>query len=52
MQMGWRKLYWAHTMDALFRFEELEQEANRHGFRTIKKAIDLGMQGYFHFQKK
>jgi len=45
-------LHWDHAEEALFSFEELEREANRHGFRTVKKAIDLGMEGYFRFQKE
>ena len=40
------------TAEALFSFKELEREANRRGFRTVKKAIDLGMEGYFRFQKE
>ncbi len=44
-------LHWDHAEEALFSFEELEREANRRGFRTVKKAIDLGMEGYFRFQK-
>ena len=45
-------LHWDHAEEALFSFEELEREANRRGFRTVKKAIDLGLEGYFRFQKE
>ena len=45
-------LHWGHAEEALFSFEELEHEANSRGFRTVKKAIDLGMEGYFCFQKQ
>lgn len=45
-------LRWDHAEEALFSFEELEREANRRGFRTVKKAIDLGAEGYFRFQKE
>ena len=44
--------HWDHAEEALFSFEELEREANRRGFRTVKKAIDLGMEGYFRLQKE
>ena len=39
-------------MADLSRFEELEREANSRGFRTIKKATDLGLEGYYRFQKE
>jgi ubiquinone/menaquinone biosynthesis C-methylase UbiE len=45
-------LGWDHAEEALFSFEELEQEAKRRGFRTVKKAIDLGAEGYFCFRKE
>ena len=45
-------LRWDHAEEALFSFEELELEGNKRGFRTVKKAIDLGMEGYFRFQKE
>ncbi len=45
-------LHWDHAQEALFSFEELEREANSRGFRTVKKAIDLGMEGYFRFRKE
>ncbi len=45
-------LRWDHAEETLFSFEELEREANSRGFRTVKKAIDLGMEGYFRFQKE
>ena len=45
-------LGWDHAEEALFSFEELEREANSRGFRTVKKAIDLGLEGYFRFEKE
>ena len=45
-------LHWDHAEEALFSFEELEREANLRGFRTVKKAIDLGAEGYYRFQKE
>ena len=42
-------LHWDHNEAALFTFAELETEANRRGFVTAKKAIDLGLEGYFCF---
>ncbi|MBR6114031.1 MAG: class I SAM-dependent methyltransferase [Oscillospiraceae bacterium] len=45
-------LHWDHAEEALFSFEELEREANIRGFQTVKKAIDLGMEGYFRFRKE
>ena len=45
-------LHWDHAEEALFSFEELEREANSRGFRTIKKATDLGLEGYYRFQKE
>ena len=45
-------LHWGHAEEALFSFEELEREANNRGFRTVKKANDLGLEGYYRFQKQ
>jgi ubiquinone/menaquinone biosynthesis C-methylase UbiE len=45
-------LRWDHAEEALFSLEELEGEADSRGFRTVKKAIDLGLEGYFRFQKE
>ena len=45
-------LGWDHAEEALFSFEELEREAKRRGFCTVKKAIDLGLEGYFCFRKE
>jgi len=45
-------LHWDHNEEALFTFKEFEAEANKRGFVTTKKAIDLGLEGYFKFQKK
>ena len=45
-------LGWDHAEEALFSFEELEREANSRGFRTVKKAIDFGLEGYFCFRKE
>ena len=39
-------LQWDHNEAALFTFAELEAEANRRGFATAKKTIDLGLEGY------
>ena len=44
-------LHWGHAEEALFTLRELEEEANRRGFRTVHKASDLGLEGYFRFQK-
>lgn len=44
--------HWGHAEEALFTFEELEYEANHRGFRTVHKAIDLDLEGYFRFQKE
>ena len=45
-------LHWDHAEEALFTFEEFEREANERGFETVKKANDLGLEGYFRFRKK
>ena len=45
-------LRWNHAEEALFSFEELEREAKLRGFRTVKKAIDFGLEGYFRFEKE
>lgn len=45
-------LRWDHAEAALFSFEELEREAKLRGFRTVKKAIDFGLEGYFRFEKE
>ena len=44
-------LHWGHAEEALFTLREFEEEANRRGFKTIHKANDLGLEGYFRFQK-
>ena len=44
-------LHWGHAEEALFTLKEFEQEANKRGFRTVYKANDLGLEGYFRFQK-
>ncbi len=44
-------LHWGHAEEALFTLKEFEEEANRRGFRTVRKANDLGLEGYFRFQK-
>ena len=44
-------LHWGHVKEALFTLKEFEEEANRRGFRTVRKANDLGLEGYFRFQK-
>ncbi len=44
-------LHWDHNEDALFTFGEFEEEANLRGFATAKKAIDLGLEGYFRFAR-
>jgi HAE1 family hydrophobic/amphiphilic exporter-1 len=31
---------------------EFEEAANQRGFRTVRKASDLGLEGYFRFQKE
>ena len=43
---------WGHAEAALFTFGELEREANRRGFVTDRKAIDLGLEGYFRFRRR
>ncbi len=45
-------LHWGHAEEALFSFEEFESEANKRGFETVRKSNDLGLEGYFRFQKK
>ena len=45
-------LHWGHAEEALFPLRELEEEANQRGFRTVRKANDLGLEGYFRFQKE
>ncbi len=45
-------LHWDHNEAALFSLEEFEEEANKRGFDTISKANDLGLEGYFRFQKR
>ncbi len=32
--------------------KEFEAEANQRGFRTVRKANDLGLEGCFRFQKE
>ena len=44
-------LHWGHAEEALFTLREFEEEANQRGFRTIHKTSDLGLEGYFRFQK-
>ncbi len=44
-------LHWGHAEEALFSLQEFE-EANRRGFKTVRKANDLGLEGYFRFQKE
>ena len=44
--------HWDHNEAALFTFEELEAEANLRGFTAAKKAIDLGLEGYFRFVRR
>ena len=44
-------LHWGHAEEALFTLREFEEEANQRGFKTIRKASDLGLEGYFRFQK-
>lgn len=45
-------LHWGHAEEALFSLREFEEEANRRGFKTVRKANDLGLEGYFRFQKE
>ena len=45
-------LHWDHAEEALFTLKEFEEEANRRGFMTVRKANDLGLEGYFHFRKE
>ena len=44
-------LHWGHAEEALFTLREFEDEANQRGFRTIHKTSNLGLEGYFRFQK-
>ena len=44
--------HWDHAEEALFTLKELEEEANKCGFKTVHKANDLGLEGYFRFQKE
>ncbi|MBQ9299994.1 MAG: class I SAM-dependent methyltransferase [Clostridia bacterium] len=44
-------LHWGHAEEALFTLHEFETEANKRGFSTVHKASDLGLEGYFRFQK-
>lgn len=45
-------LHWDHAEEALFTLKEFEAEADKRGFETVKKANDLGLEGYFRFRKK
>jgi len=45
-------LHWDHAEGALFSLREFEEEANRRGFTTARKANDLGLEGYFRFRKE
>lgn len=45
-------LHWGHAEQALFTLKEFEEEANKRGFKTAHKANDLGLEGYFRFQKE
>ena len=45
-------LHWGHAEEALFTLKEFEEEANKRGFRTVHKASDLGLEGYFRFRKE
>ena len=45
-------LHWDHAEEALFTLKEFEEEANKRGFVTVRKANDLGLEGYFHFRKE
>lgn len=42
-------LHWGHAEEALFTLREFEAEANKRGFTTVRKANDLGLEGYFRF---
>ncbi len=44
-------LHWGHAEEALFTLKEFEEAANKRGFRTVYKASDFGLEGYFRFQK-
>jgi len=45
-------LHWGHAEEALFTLKEFETEANRRGFATVHKTSDLGLEGYFRFDKR
>ena len=45
-------LHWGHVEEALFTLKEFEEEAKKRGFRTVRKANDLSLEGYFRFQKE
>ena len=45
-------LHWGHAEEALFTLQEFEEAAKQRGFRTVRKANDLGLEGYFRFQKE
>ncbi len=45
-------LHWGHAEEALFTLKEFEAEANKRGFKTVRRANDLGLEGYFRFQKE
>ena len=45
-------LHWGHAEEALFTLKEFEEAANQRGFRTVHRASDLGLEGYFRFQKE
>ena len=45
-------LHWDHNEEALFSFQELEEEAEKRGFTVVRKAIDLDLEGYYRFDKK
>ncbi len=45
-------LHWGHAEGALFTLKALKWETNRRGFATIHKTSDLGLEGYFRFQKE
>ena len=45
-------LHWGHAEEALFTLKAFEWEANRRGFATVHKTSDLGLEGYFRFQKE
>ncbi len=43
--------HWGHAEEALFSFRELEEEANRRGFVTVKKDSWLNLEAIFCFEK-